>query len=116
MPWSAATFAEVKGILHSPAPGPTLKVETREAMLTAIAKARLWINDLVEGRLGSFSEIAKREGKVERHIRLLTPLAFVSRRIIAAIMDGSAPSDLTVTGLAQPLPYSWTEQERRIHQ
>ena len=29
-----------------------------------------------------------REGKVERHIRLLAPLAFVSPRIITAIADG----------------------------
>jgi site-specific DNA recombinase len=115
VPWSAAAFSEVKGILHSPSPRPTLRAETREALLTAIAKARIWINELVEGRLGSFCEIAKREGKVERHIRLLTPLAFVSPRIIVAIMDGSAPTDLTVTGLAQPLAFSWTEQERRIH-
>jgi site-specific DNA recombinase len=109
VPWSAAAFTEVKGILHSPSPRPTLRAETREALLTAIAKARIWINELVEGRLGSFCEIAKREGKVERHIRLLTPLAFVSPRIIAAIMDDSAPADLTVTGLAQPLAFSWTE-------
>ncbi len=28
---------------------------------------------------------------------LLTPLAFVSPRVIAAIVDGTAPADLTVT-------------------
>ena len=45
---------------------------------------------------------------------LLTPLAFVSPRIIAAIVDGTAPADLTVTGLAKVLPYSWAEQEQSI--
>jgi len=35
-------------------------------------------------------------------------------RIIAAIVDGTAPADLTVTGLAKALPYSWAEQEQRI--
>ena len=50
----------------------------------------------------------------ERHIRLLAPLAFVSPRIIAAIIDGTAPADLTVTGLAKALPYSWAEQEQSI--
>jgi hypothetical protein len=35
-------------------------------------------------------------------------------RIIAAIMDGSAPADLTVTSLAQRLAYLWEEQEPRI--
>ena len=48
------------------------------------------------------------------HIRLLAPLAFLSPRIIAAIVDGTAPADLTVTGLAKALPYSWAEQEQRI--
>jgi hypothetical protein len=47
-------------------------------------------------------------------LRLLTPLAFVSPRIIAAIVDGTAPADLTVTGLAKALPYSWAEQEQSI--
>jgi hypothetical protein len=114
VPWSLATFAEVKGVLHSPSPRPTMKLETRDALLGAIAKARTWINHLVEGRVGSFGEIATREGKVERYIRLLAPLAFVSPRIISGIMDGTAPPGLTVTGLAQPLAYSWTEQERQF--
>jgi site-specific DNA recombinase len=55
-------------------------------------------------------EIADREGAGERHVRLLAPLAFVSPRIVAAIADSSAPADLTVTGLAKALPYSWAEQ------
>jgi site-specific DNA recombinase len=54
------------------------------------------------------------EAQGERHIRLLAPLAFLSPRIIAAIVDGTAPADLTVTGLAKALPYSWIEQEQSI--
>jgi NAD(P)-dependent dehydrogenase (short-subunit alcohol dehydrogenase family) len=46
--------------------------------------------------------------------RLLAPLAFLSPRIIAAIVDGTAPADLTVTGLAKALPCSWIEQEQRV--
>jgi len=34
------------------------------------------------------------------------------RALIAAVVDGTAPPDLTVTGLAKALPYSWAEQER----
>jgi hypothetical protein len=33
---------------------------------------------------------------------------------IAAIVDGTAPATLTVTGLAKCLPYSWSEQEQSI--
>jgi site-specific DNA recombinase len=28
--------------------------------------------------------------------------------------EGTAPADLTVTGLAKALPYSWAEQEERV--
>jgi site-specific DNA recombinase len=114
LPWTAPSFAAIKGIVHAPSARPGLKSENRDALLTAIAKARGWVDDIRLGRMASFAEIAKREGQGDRHIRLLAPLAFVSPRIIAAIVDGSAPADLTVTGLARALPYSWAEQERSI--
>ena len=83
-----------------------------EVLLIAIARARSWMNDLSEGRVNSF-EIARSENKVERHIRRLMPLAFVSPRIVKAIANGSAPADLTVTTLTSALSRSWTKQEKR---
>jgi DNA invertase Pin-like site-specific DNA recombinase len=112
--WTASSFAAVKGIVHAPAAKPAMKAESRDALLTAIAKARRWIDDIRLGRIVSFAEIAEREVQGERHVRLLAPLAFVSPRIIAAIVDGTAPADLTVTGLAKALPYSWAEQEQSV--
>ena len=86
-----------------------MKPETRDALLAAIAKARGWIDEMRLGRIGSFAEIATRAAQGERHIRLLAPLAFLSPRIIAAIVDGTAPADVTVTGLAKALPSSRKE-------
>jgi hypothetical protein len=34
----------------------------------------------------------------------LAPRAFVAPRLVAAIVDGTAPADLTVTGLARTIP------------
>jgi hypothetical protein len=48
-----------------------------------------------------------REGKVERHIRLLAPLAFIPPRTLTAIIDSTGPHDATVTALAQAVPYRW---------
>ena len=112
--WTCPSFAAMKGIIHEPASKPEMKPESRDALLTAISKARGWIEDIRLSRIASFAEIAKREGQGERHIRLLAPLAFVSPRIISAVVDGTAPANLTVTGLAKVLPYSWAEQERSI--
>jgi DNA invertase Pin-like site-specific DNA recombinase len=112
--WTVASFAAVKGIVHAPSGTQTMKAGSREVLLTAIAKARGWIEDIKQGRVTSLAEIAQQEGQVERHIRLLAPLAFLSPRMIRAIADGTAPADLTVTGLAKTLPYSWSKQEESI--
>jgi site-specific DNA recombinase len=107
LPWSAPAFASVKGVLHHPEAKPILKQETRGTILLAVAKARAWIEGIASGRVHSFAEIAAREGKVERHIRFLTPLAFIPPRTVAAIIDGTPPHDATVTALAQAVPYRW---------
>src|SRR5262249_19205228 len=111
LPWTPPSYVATKGIVHAPFAVPAMKRESRDALLTAITKARRWIEDLRLGRIESLAKIAEREALGERHTRLLAPLAFVSPRIIAAIVDGTAPADLTVTGLAKALPYSWAEQE-----
>lgn len=87
--------------------------ENRDVLLLAIVKARASIEDLVEGRAASFAEIAKREGKVERHIRLLAPLVFVSPKIISAIAERTAPT-LKVTDFAKAATPSWTEQQQWV--
>jgi site-specific DNA recombinase len=114
LPWVAPSFLAVKGIVHAPSTKPAMSPERRDALLAAIAKARGWVEGIRLGRFASFAEIAEHEAQGERHIRLLAPLAFLSPRIIAAIVDGTAPPELTVTGLAKALPYSWAEQEQRI--
>jgi site-specific DNA recombinase len=115
VPWTGTTTPDVKGVLHSPmATTPTMSPENRDVLLTAIAKARDWVDDLVEGRAATFAEIAKREGKVERHIRFLAPLAFVSPRIVSAIGERTVP-DLKVTELAKAAAgHSWVGQERQV--
>src|SRR5262249_39802374 len=98
----------------APHPHPAKQPPARGPPLSALPKARQWIDDLAHGRAASFAVIARREGKAERHIRLLAPLAFVSPPIVSALLEGTAPADLTLIKLARALPYSWAEQERRV--
>jgi DNA invertase Pin-like site-specific DNA recombinase len=114
VPWKAAGIATIKGVVHIPASTTKMTTAERDALLTAIAKARAWIEGLTEGRFTSFAEIAKREGKVERYIRLLAPLAFVSPSLVADMVDGTAPVP-PITSLAKGLDYCWTRQPRRHH-
>ena len=112
VPWATPAMVPVKGIVHVPAHNTPMKPGSRETLLVAIAKARRWIKEAAQGQ--SFAEIARREGKAERHVRRVARLAFVSPRVVTAIIDGTAPAKLTTTVLATGLPYSWAEQERWI--
>ena len=114
VPWTSPLPAAARGIIHVPAHNTPMRPSRREALLIAIAKARGWVDELVNGRVGSFAMLARREGKAERHIRLLMPLAFASARIVSSILEGTAPAGLTITALARALPWSWAEQERRL--
>jgi site-specific DNA recombinase len=111
--WKGPAVPNAKGILHSPLAGSPRTAGNRDVLLTAIGKARAWIADLAEGRAASFAEIAKREGKVERHIRLLAPLAFVSPQFVSGIIDGHVPS-VAVTALAKRLSWSWAQQRTDV--
>jgi site-specific DNA recombinase len=108
IPRISAKPALAKGVISPPLANRPTNVGSRDALLLAIAKARAWIADLTEGRVNSFADIAKREGKVERHIRLLTPLAFVSPDAISDIIGGSSPL-VGVTDLARKVGFSWKQ-------
>jgi site-specific DNA recombinase len=66
LPWTPTSASARKGIAWKPSAKANLDPETIETLLTAIAKARSWMDDLAEGRVGSFDDIALREDKVER--------------------------------------------------
>jgi site-specific DNA recombinase len=62
------------------------------------------MEELTEGT--TLAEIAHREGKGERQIRLLLPMAFTSPFTVRSIMDGLAPVT-TVAALLRNIPLMW---------
>jgi hypothetical protein len=73
--------------------------------LTAIGKARLWMDELSSGT--RFAAIAEREGKSERQIRLLAPLAFAPPATVRALIEGTAGAG-TISDLARNVPLLWS--------
>ena len=102
---SAPTSIARKGVMHAPSSQRHRSMARRRpCAAAAIARSTpLDRRDHASQRQTSTS-IAEREGVVERHIRLLAPLAFLSPRIIEAIAEGSRAGGLTVTSLARDLP------------
>jgi hypothetical protein len=83
----------------------------QKSLLETIVKARRWMDEITSGKVHSFEEIAAREHLVERYVRRLSSLGFLSPKIVQAIIDGTAPADLTATSLTRALPHSWSAQE-----
>jgi len=98
---------ELKLVAGTPAPMPDA------TMIATLARAHRWAKDLREGR--SMVDIAAREGVSEGYLRTRTPLALLSPRVQAAILDGTQPPQLTLEQMVRkPLPLDWSEQERRL--
>ena len=73
-----------------------------------------WVDTIVKNSATDIGAVAKRENLAERHVRFLTPLAYLSPRIIEATAEGRAPADFTVTRPARNLPAIWGDQEEQL--
>ena len=83
-------------------------------LVKAVARARRWSQQLLSGQVPSIGAISRRERIAPRYVRDLLPLAFLSLRIVEAIVEGRQPPELTVIGLTRriDLPLLWSAQEQ----
>ena len=86
------------------------KGEPNHALIRAIVTAQAWVEEIKAGR--SVSDILHAqnipEGRIWKRIRL----AFLSPKILRAIVEGTTNRDLTIKMLTRhDLPLNWSEQE-----
>jgi DNA invertase Pin-like site-specific DNA recombinase len=86
------------------------------ALIKAVSKAHLWAEQLVTGKVNSIAEIAKREGISRPHASRLLTLASLSPRIVAAILAGRQPPEITVETLIRKarIPLLWEGQGQAL--
>ncbi len=85
------------------------------ALIKALARGRVWFEELATGRAQSLQELAKRDGISRRYIRRFVGLAFLSPRLVEAILKGQQPVELTATRLSElDLPLDWAEQHKLL--
>ena len=84
-------------------------------LVSSIAKAYAWFQELASGRQASVDDIALQQGVRASEISRLLPLAFLAPGIVEAVMAGLQPPDLTAKRLTriQSLPMDW-EQQRQV--
>ena len=87
----------------------SMKGEVRARIILAIAKARLWLDQLLREEIEGIEALADREGRSERSIRMTLSLAFLAPDIFKAAVDGTLPPRLSLTEISDP-PMDWADQ------
>ena len=83
-------------IKAAPQPQDSAVQQPETKMLSAVAKGRLWFDQLTRGAVSTLTEIAERDGVSSGRVSQLVKLATLSPKIVQAIVDGRQPVDLTV--------------------
>jgi site-specific DNA recombinase len=106
--------AAQKGTMREATDEGHIDAGARETLLSAIRRASRWVDAVRLGEAESFDEIAIRENITERHVRRLAPLAFLSPKLLDALLKATSRSGLTVSAIVHRIPHSWLEQDRLI--
>jgi site-specific DNA recombinase len=82
-------------------------------LLTVIADAHRWIEELASGTAPSVRDLARRHGRDAGEISRTLPLVFLAPDLIEAIVVGRQPIELTPRRLKRStVPPRWEEQRR----
>jgi DNA invertase Pin-like site-specific DNA recombinase len=81
---------------------------SRQAILRAIARARLWYQQIVDGEAPTLHAIVRREGIDASWPKKIFPLAFLSPASTEAILRSS--SELMLKDLLANIPMDWKQQ------
>ena len=86
------------------------------ALVKAIVRGRRWFEQVASGQAQSFAEIARGEGVSRRYVANLIPLAFLAPDIVASILSGTQPVELTAEVLTKrvELPLDWADQRAQL--
>lgn len=88
-----------------------------QKLITLIAKAHLWAEDLHSGKFATMTELANKHAINKADLGKQVRLAFLSPDIITAIMEGRQPPTLKATHLRKisNLPTDWDDQRKLLN-
>jgi site-specific DNA recombinase len=83
--------------------------ERRARLVSAIARGRQWLDELLTGSILIVEQLAKRERCTVRQVNLTLSLAFLSPSLVRAAVEGRLPRGINIERLRDPDP-TWATQ------
>jgi site-specific DNA recombinase len=85
--------------------------DTRSRLLSSIARARRWLDELISGRVSDLDALAAREIRNARSLARLLSLAFVAPDFVKAVAQNRLPRGIGLS-VVSDLPSEWSAQWR----
>jgi site-specific DNA recombinase len=86
-----------------------LHFERRAQLVSAIARGRQWLDDVVSGRMTTVAELCARENCSVRQVNMTISLAFLAPNLVNAAIEGRLPRGIGIERL-RDLPSEWSQQ------
>jgi site-specific DNA recombinase len=83
--------------------------ERRAQLVSAIARGRQWLDDVVSGRVITVAELCARENCSARQVNMTISLAFLAPNLVKAAVEGRLPRGIGIERL-RDLPSEWNQQ------
>jgi hypothetical protein len=118
VPWLKAPSKRPREIIlpastsSHPDPRP-IRAETRAKLVTAIAKGRRWLDELIAGTVTNIEQIASSENCTVRQVNMTISLAFLAPNLVQAAVDGRLPRGVGIANLRNA-PAAWSRQYARL--
>jgi site-specific DNA recombinase len=85
------------------------RFERRARLVSAIARGRQWLDDVVSGRVTTVAQLCAREKCSVRQINMTISLAFLAPNLVKAAVEGRLPRGIGIERL-RDLPSEWSRQ------
>jgi hypothetical protein len=79
-----------------------------------IARGFRWQRLLYDETYATIEDLAAAEKINPSYVSRILRLAYLSPKVVQAILDGSHPAWLTMRDLLDPFPMDWREQEQKL--
>ena len=91
---------------------PTPEREANGPLVSALAKAHRWQEQLESGQYAGLEELAAANGVDRTYVGRILRLTSLAPDIVERILDGDEPDGISLRRLQQDLPVVWAEQGR----
>jgi hypothetical protein len=85
------------------------KFEHRARLVSAIARGRRWLDDVVSGRVTTIAQLCTREKCSVRQVNMTISLAFLAPNLVKAAVEGRLPRGIGIERLRDQ-PTEWSRQ------